>query len=144
MMWSAASASPLCLDYPWCDMSSVPHFCSANSSKDVKFRFRISVLPWLPRSVQLSPFRSVRTSKGLKLRFRISALPWLPFVPNMWSTSIHTSVLPGLRKILSSDSALVRSGLPKMWRSASPLTLCFNCQKCEAPLPHFRSAMTAK
>ena len=24
------------------------------------------------------------------------------------------------------------------------VTICFNCQKCEIPLPHFRSAMTAK
>ena len=79
MIWSSASASQPCLDYPWRDMISVPHFCFANSSKDVKFRFRTSVLPWPPRSeFQLSHFHFARTSKGLKPCFHTSALPWLP------------------------------------------------------------------
>ena len=38
---------PHCLDYQWCDMSSVPHFSFANSSKDVDFRFCTAALPGL-------------------------------------------------------------------------------------------------
>ena len=142
MMWTSASASPLCFGYPWRDRSSVPHFCSTKFSEDVKFRFRTSVLPSLPRSeVQLSHFRSARTSKDLKLHFHTSALPWLP---NMWSSALRTSVLPGLRKMSSFASALVRSGLPKMWRSASAFHLCRDFQRGEVPPPHFYSALTIK
>ena len=129
-VWSSSSALLSCLD---CQRSEVqlPHFCSA------------------------------RTSKCLKLLFRTSTLPWLP---NIWSSAFQTSVLPELRTISSSTSALVRPGppnmcrstsafhlkdvkflvrtfalpwLPNIWSSASPLTLCFNYQKCEVPLPHF-------
>ena len=56
-------------------------------------------------------------------RFRTSALPWLP-------------------KIWSSASAL--SLLPKIWSSTSALSFWIDCHKCEVPLPHFRSALTAK
>ena len=56
-------------------------------------------------------------------RFRTSALPWLP-------------------KIWSSASAM--SLLPKIWSSTSALSFCIDCQKFEVPLPHFRSALTAK
>ena len=34
--------------------------------------------------------------------------------------------------------------LPKIWSSTSALSFCIDCQKCEVPLPHFRSALTAK
>ena len=34
--------------------------------------------------------------------------------------------------------------LPKIWSSTSALSFCIHCQKCEVPLPHFRSALTAK
>ena len=81
---------------------------------------------WLDcqRSAVLLPhFRSVLSAKDLMFRFRTSALPWLP-------------------KICSSASAL--SVLPKIWSSTSALSFCIDCQKCEVPLPHFRSALTVK
>ena len=34
--------------------------------------------------------------------------------------------------------------LPKIWNSTTALSFCIDCQKCEVPLPHFRSALTAK
>ena len=190
-IWGSASALPHCgdcqrsevtllhcIDYQWCEV-----------------RYSISALPWLPMmwyelssalllcqffrrcEVPLLHFRPALTAKDMKFSFRTSALRLhtsaLPWLAKMWNSAFQTSVLPGLRKISSSTSALFRPGLPKMWRSTSafhlcrdfqrcevppphfcsaltvkdlkfPLTLCFNCQKCEIPLPHFRSAMTAK
>ena len=61
-----------------------------------------------------------------------------------WSSTFQTSVLPGLRKISSSASGIVRPGLPKMWRSTSVFHLCRYFHRCEIPLPHFCSALTAK
>ena len=107
--------------------------------------FRTSVLSILPKmwssasalpscfdcqrsEVQLPHVCPARTSKGLKLRFRTSTLPWMP---NTWSSAFQTSVLPGLHKISSSASALVRPGVPKMWRSTPALHLCREFQRCE-------------
>ena len=52
------------------------------------------------------------------------------------------SNLTGLSKICSSTSAL--SWRLKIWFSASTLLLCLDCQRPDVPLPHFRSALTAK
>ena len=173
---SSASASPLCLECPSCDTSNVPHFCSANSSEDVKCR------------VPLLHFRPALTCKYMKFSFCTSALPGLlkvlsfvstlPFCLDWQKCEIRLSKLlfcqdfersqvprphffdqdfqrfegpfPHFISARTSKDVKFRfctSALPwlsKIWSSASPLTLCFNCQKCEIPLPHFRSAMTAK
>ena len=146
-------------------------FHTALTTNDVKFRFRISALPWLPimwhelRSalllcqffrrceVPLLHFRPALSAKdmkfnfrtsallGLKLCFHTSALPWLA---KMWNSAFQTSVLSELRKISSSASALFRPGLPKTRRSTSAFHLCRDFQRCEVPLPHFCSALTVK
>ena len=73
---------PLCL---YCQRSEFPrpNFRSALTAKNVKFRFRTSALPWLPK-IWSSAFRtcSARTSKDVKFRFCISSLPGLP---KIWS-----------------------------------------------------------
>ena len=117
---------PLCL---YCQRSEVPrpHFRSALTAKDVKFRIRTSALPWLAK-IWNSAFRtcSARTSKNVKFRFCISSVP-------------------GLQKILQFHfCTFAQSRLPKIWRSASPLTLCLYCQIWEVSPPHFPSALTAK
>ena len=104
------SALPLCLDCQRCEvLLSALLFC-----QDFK-RYQVPLPHLFDQDFQRCDgppphFISAGTSKDMKFLFRTSALPWLP----------------------------------KIWRSASPLTLCFNCQKYEAPLPHFRSAMAAK
>ena len=95
---------------------------------------------WLDcqRSAVLLPhFRSVLTAKDLK--FRSTLLLCLDCQDLMFR--FRTSALPWLPKIWSSASAL--SLLPKIWSSTSALSFCIDCQKCEVPLPHFRSALTA-
>ena len=54
----------------------------------------------------------------------------------------RTSNLTGLVKVLDCTSAL--SWRLKIWNSTSTLLLCLNCQRPDVPLPHFRSALTAK
>ena len=131
--------SLLCLDCQRPDVP-LPHFRSALTAKDLKFRFcsvvtakdlkfhvRTFVLHWLPKNV--------------KFRFRTSALPWLP---NMWSSA---SALPLCLDWQSSEvplSALVLPGLPKMWSSASAFHLCLDFQRFAVSLLHFRSVLTAK
>ena len=150
-IWNSASALPLCvdcqrsevklphcLDYQWYEVP-LPHLRSALTTHDVTWvPFRTSALPilsemWSSASalpschdcqryeIQLPHFCSARTSKGLKLCFYTSALPWLA---KMWNSAFQTSILPGLRKISSSSSALVRPRLPKMLRSTSAFHLC--------------------
>ena len=80
-------------------------------------------LDGLRYKIPLPHFCSALTTKDLMFRFHTSALPWLP-------------------KIWSSTSAL--SLLRKIWSSTSALSFCIYCQNCEVPLPHFRSALTAK
>ena len=88
-MDKATSAFHLCRDFQRCEVP-LPHFCSALTAKDLKFRsvfplgqdFERSrsssalVLSWLAH------FISAGTSKDLKFRFCTSALPWLP---KMWN-----------------------------------------------------------
>ena len=90
--------------------------------------------------VQLPLLRSARTFKGLKICFRNSAPSLLP---KTWSSAFHTSARPGLRRSRWS-SALVLSGLPNMGKVTSAFHLCRDFQRCEVPLPHFCSALTAK
>ena len=90
--------------------------------------------------VQLPHFRSARTFKVLKLSFRNYALSLLP---KIWISAFHTSGWPGLRRPRSC-SALVLPGLLNMAKSTSAFHLCRDFQRCEVPLPHFCSALTAK
>ena len=67
-------------------VSTLPHFISAGTFKDVKLRFRTSALPWLP--------------KIWSSAFRTSARPGLER-----SRSSSTLVLPGLQNMDKSTSA---------------------------------------
>ena len=89
-MGKSTSAFNLCRDFQRCEVP-LPHFCSAFTAKDLKFRFpyfcsaRTSkYLVHLPHlfcqdfQIWVSPlphFISARTSKEVKFRFRTSALP---------------------------------------------------------------------
>ena len=90
-------------------------------TKDVKFRFRISAQPGLPKTqssasalpfcldcqrseVPLPHFHSALTAKDFKFCFRTSTQHWQP----------------------------------KIWNTASALPLCIDCQRSVYPLPHFR------
>ena len=115
------------------------------------FRFRISALPWLPKiwrstsallfctdcqkcEVPLPHFRSVLTGKDLKFRF-----------PHLFCQDFQRCGVP-LPHFISAWTSkdfqfrfctFVQSWLPKIWRSASPLTLCLHCQIWVVPPPHF-------
>ena len=98
-MGMSTSVFYLCRDFQRCEVP-LPHFCSALTTKDLKFRFlyfrsaRTSKdLVYLPHlfcqdfQIWVNPlphFISVGTSKDLKFRFCTSALPWLP---KMWSSA---------------------------------------------------------
>ena len=90
--------------------------------------------------VQFPHFCSARIFKGPKLCFRNSALSLLP---KIWSSAFHTSARPGLRRSRSSP-ALLLPGLWNMGKSTSAFHLCRDYQRCDVPLPHFCSALTAK
>ena len=152
----------------------LPQLCSALTAKDLMFRFRTSALPWLPkiwsstselsfctdcqkceviasalplcldcqiREVLLSHFRSALTGKDLKFHF-----------PHLYCQDFQRCEVPLLHFISAWTSkdlqfrfcTFAQSWLPKLWRSASPLTLCLHCQIWEVPPPHFPSALTAK
>ena len=109
-MWSSASALLLCIDCQICEVL-LPHFLSALTSKDLKFRFpHLYCQDFQSCEVPLPHFISASTSKDLQFRFCTFAQSWLP----------------------------------KIWRSASLLTLCLHCQIWDVPPPHFPSALTAK
>ena len=126
-IWSSASELPLDCTIFWssalqCLMRSevsLQHFRSALSAKDLRYRFRTSAQPGLPKvwsSASALPlcldyqrselpfphFRFAWTAKYLKIRFYISAL----------------------------------SGLPKIWISVSSLSP--DQWRCEGLLLHFR------
>ena len=102
----STSAFHLCQDFQRCEIP-LPHFCSALTAKDLKFRFpyfrsvRTSkYLVRLPRlfcqdfQVWVSPlphFISAGTFKDVKLRFRNYSLPWLP---KIWSSAFRASSVP--------------------------------------------------
>ena len=141
----------------WCPL---PHFRSAMTGKDLKFHVRTFVLHWLPKmwssasapalplclycqicEVLLPRFRSAFTGKDLKFRFlhlfcqdfQRCEVP-LPHFISVWT----------FKDLQFRFCTFAQSWLPKIWRSASPLTLCLHCQIWEVPPPHFPSALTAK
>ena len=79
-IWNSASTLLLCQDE-----ASLPHFRSALNDKDVKFGFPNFCSA---RTSKYLKFRfricSTRTSKDVKVHFRISSLPGLP---KMWSSA---------------------------------------------------------
>ena len=129
-MGMSTSAFHLCRDFQRCEVP-LPHFCSALTAKDLKFRFpyfrpvmtskdlvRLPHLFCQDFQVWVSPlphFISAGTFKDVKLRFRTSALTWLP---KFWSSAFRTSARPGLERSRSS-STLVLPGLPNMHKSTS-------------------------
>ena len=154
-MWSSASASPLCLDYPWCDTSlrsalllckffrrcEVPllHFRPSLIAKDMKFSFRTSALPGLLKVwsfVSTLPLYlnwqrcEIRLSKLLFCQdFERSQVP----LPHFFDQDFQRCESPPPHFISAGTSKDVKfhfrtSALPwlsKIWSSASPLTLCF-------------------
>ena len=151
---------PHCL---YCQRSEVPHFRSALTAKTVKFRFRTSALLWLPNVWSSVPhFRTALTAKDLKFCFRTSALPWLAKIcssafhtslcqyfeksqvtlPHLFCQDFQRCEVP-LPHFISAWTSkdlqfrihtFAQSWLPKIWRSASPLTLCLHCQIWEVRL----------
>ena len=125
MMWNSPSASPLCLDYQWCNTSYVPHFCSTNSSEEVP----------------LLHFRPALTAKDMKFSFRTSALPGLLKV---WS---FASTLPLCfvwqrreirlsKHLFCQDFERAQVTLPHFFDQ--------DFQRCDGSLPHFISAGSSK
>ena len=139
--WCSASAFPLCLD---CQRSEVPrpHFRSALTAK--KCEGFASALPLCLYcqlcEVLLPRFRSALTGKDLKFRFphlfcqdfQRCEVPFPHFIPAWTSKDLQFRFC-----------SFALSWLPKIWRSASPLTLCLHCQIWEVPPQHFPSALTA-
>ena len=161
--WCSASALPLCLDCQRsevslclnCQRSEVPrpHFRSAMTAKNVKFRFRISALPWLPN------MWSSASALLLCLDWQRSEVPLsvlvLPGLPKMWSSAsvFHlcldfqrfTVSLLHFRPILTAKigfSINTVPSLPNMESSASALPFCLDCKR--AIVSHFRSAFIPK
>ena len=161
-MWNSSSTLLLCLD---CQRPDVPllHFRSALTAKDLKFSFRYVftakdlkfhvrtfVLHWLPK------MWSSACALPLCLDCQIcEVLPWLQRSEDAFRTcSAKTSkdVVPlphfifawTFKDLQFRSCTFALSWLPKIWISASPLTLCLHCQMWEVPPPHFPSALTAK
>ena len=122
-IWNSASTRLLCLDCQRPDVP-LPHFRSALTVKDLKFRFR-----------------SVFTAKDLKFRVRTFVLPWLP---NMWSSASALPLCIDCQICEVSFHTSVLRRLPKIWSSASALPLCLDWQRSEVPLSALRSASTSK
>ena len=124
-MGKSTSAFHLCWDFKRCEVP-LPPFCSALTSKDLKFSFRTSALPGL-----------------LKVQSFASAIPLCLYCQIY---EVLLSILPfcqGFRRSRSS-SALVLPGLLNMGKATSAFHLCRDFQRCEVSLPHFCSALTAK
>ena len=110
------TALPLCLDGERSEIP-LPHFCSALTTKDLMFRFRISALPWLPKI----------WSSTSALSFCIDCQKYEVPLPHFRSVWFEVPL-----------SALVLSGLPKMWSSASAFHLWLDFQRFAVSLLHFR------
>ena len=161
--WCSASALPLCLNCQraevslplclFCQRSEVPrpHFRSALTAKNVKFRFRTSALHWLPN------IWSSASALPLCLDWQRSESPLstlaLPGLPKMRSASaFHLCLdfqrfvvsLPHFRSILPAKDLKIGFStntvlsLPNIESSASALPFCLDCKR--SVVSHFRSA----
>ena len=94
----------------YCQRSEVPlpHFRSALTAKNVKFRFHTSALHWLPN------MWSSASALPLCIDWQKSEVP------------LSTLVLPGLPKMWSSASALTAKGLPPQFHCR--FILCISTQ----------------
>ena len=142
--WCSASTFPPCLDWQRSEVPR-PHFRSALTAKKMWSSASASALPLCLYcqicEVLLPRFRSAFTGKDLKFRF-----------PHLFCQDFQRCEVP-LPHFISAWTSkdlqfrfctFAQSWLPKIWRSASPLTLCLHCQIWEVPPPHFPSALTAK
>ena len=134
-MWSSASAltakyvkfSLRTSTLPWLAKiwSSAFRTCSARTSKDVKFRFRISSLSGF--AVSLPHFRSILTTKALKIGFSTNNVPPLP---NMGSS---VSALPFCMDCKRSVVSHFRSAfIPK---DVNALLPSIDCQSSASSVP---------
>ena len=123
-MLSSASALSLCLDYQICKVL-LPHFRSALTGKDLKFRFPHLFCQDFQRcDVTLSAFH-------LCLDFQRFAVSLLHF------RSIFTA-----KDLMIGYSTNTLPSLLNMGRSASALPFCFDCKR--SVVSHFRFAFIPK
>ena len=110
---------------------------------------------FLRREVPLPHFRPALATNDLKFSFCTSALPGFLKVSSFASeiplclycqrSEVSLSVLPLGQDFerSHSSSAFVLPGLPNTGKSTSAFHLCRDFQRCEVPLLHFCSALTA-
>ena len=156
-IWNSASTLLLCLDCQRPDVP-LPHFRSALTAKNVKFRFRIrtSALPLLPNMWNSAP------ALPLCLYWQRSEVPLsalvLPGLPKLWSSAsaFHLCLdfqrfavlLLHFRSVLTAKdlkigfSTNTLPSLPNMGSSASTLPFCIDCKR--SLVSHFRSAFSPK
>ena len=125
-------------------------FRSVLTSKDLKFRFHTSALPWLPKTwcstsafplcldcqvskVPCAHFRSALTAKNVKFCSCTSALPWLAKV---WSSAFCTCSARTSKDVKFRFRISSLPGLPKVCSFASDLSLSLDCQRSEDRLLH--------
>ena len=134
--WCSASTFPLCLDVRTFVLHWLPKMWSSASASALPLCLYCQIC-----AVLLPRFRSAFTGKDLKFRF-----------PHLFCQDFQRCEVP-LPHFISAWTSkdlqfrfctFAQSWLPKIWRSASPLTLCLHCQIWEVPPPHFPSALTAK
>ena len=150
--WCSASALPLCLDCQrsavplplclYCQRSEVPrpHFRSALTAKNVKFRFRTSALPWLPNMCSSS------SAFPLCIDWQRSEVPLsalvLPGLPKMWSSAsafhlclyfqrFAVSLLQYRSTLTAKDLKIGFSTntLPSLPNMRSSLPFCLDCKR---------------
>ena len=138
-IWSSASALLLCLDCQrsevplplclYCQRSEVPrpHFRSALTAKNVKFRFRTSALSCVS-NMWSSAFALPLCLDWQRFEISLSALV-LPGLPKMWVPLPHFISSWTSKDLQFRFCTFAQSWLPKSWRSASPLTLCLHCHR---------------
>ena len=138
-MGKSTSAFHLCRDFQRCEVP-LPHFCSALTTKDLKFRF-----PY---------FRSVRTSKDL---VRLPHLfcqdfqVWVSLFPHFISagTFKDVSCASALLRCLDCQSSEVPLSVSPLGQDSKDLVhlphlFCQDFQIWISPLPHFIFASTSK
>ena len=124
-MWhEIRSALLFCQFFVICDVP-LPHFCPVLAANDLKFSFYTLALAGL-----------------LKVWIFASAIPLCLYYQR---SEVPLSVLPLGHDFerSRSSSTLVLPVLPSMGKSTSEFHFCRDFKRCEVPLPHFCSALTA-